>query len=63
VQIDDAYIGGEKRVSEGGRKGRGSQNKIGKAPFRDPPRLGGAAHVDDLCHALIDITGDGDMGR
>ncbi len=28
VQIDDAYIGGEKRVSEGGRKGRGSPNKI-----------------------------------
>lgn len=28
VHMDDAYLGGEKRVSEGGRKGRGSPNKI-----------------------------------
>lgn len=28
VQIDDAYLGGEKRWSEGGKRGRGSPNKI-----------------------------------
>lgn len=27
VHMDDAYLGGEKRVEEGGRKGRGSPNK------------------------------------
>lgn len=28
VQMDDAYLGGEKRWSEGGKRGRGSPNKI-----------------------------------
>lgn len=28
VQMDDAYLGGEKRVSEGGKRGRGSPNKL-----------------------------------
>lgn len=27
VQIDDAYLGGERKVDEGGRRGRGSPNK------------------------------------
>lgn len=28
VQIDDAYLGGERKVDEGGRRGRGSPNKL-----------------------------------
>lgn len=28
VQIDDSYLGGEKKTAEGGRRGRGSPNKI-----------------------------------
>lgn len=28
VQLDDAYLGGEKRWDEGGKRGRGSPNKI-----------------------------------
>jgi hypothetical protein len=28
VQIDDAYLGGERKLSEGGRRGRGSPNKL-----------------------------------
>lgn len=28
VQMDDAYLGGEKRVAEGGKRGRGSPNKL-----------------------------------
>jgi transposase-like protein len=28
VQIDDAYLGGEKKTNEGGRRGRGSPNKV-----------------------------------